>query len=177
MFRIKHITFILAVALALAISVLAVANLSPGTKAPDFKLVGTDGKEITFFKYFEKPGNVVVLDIWATWCPPCRNEVPQLIKLQNEYKNKPVKIVGVAIDDQIKTVKQFAKNNKINYTVLHDPSGINLSKKYKIQGIPATYIISKTGVIKFVHSGFPGDPALQKAEMAKIKKEINSLLK
>jgi len=154
----------------------AFADMTPGTKAPDFVLTSLAGKSVSLSSYFTKPGNVIILDIWATWCPPCRSEIPQLVKLQTSYKGKPFKILGVAIDDQVATVKSFAKTNKINYTVCNDPSGKTVSKLYKVEGIPATYIIDKTGVIRFAHLGFPGDADGQKKEIAKMKKEINSLL-
>jgi len=164
------------ICLVIVLTVIAWSDVAPGTKAPDFTLKNLSGKSVSLSNFFVKPGNVVLLDIWATWCPPCRSEIPQLVKLQKSYKGKPFKIVGVAIDDEIATVKSFAKDNKINYTVCHDPSGRTIGKPYKVQGIPAAYIIDKKGVIRFAHMGFPGDAEGQKKEIAKMKKEINSLL-
>lgn len=173
----KYTIPVVVLALVLVVSALALANLKPGTKAPDFKLPNLEGKQVKLSSYFAKSGNVVVLDVWATWCPYCVGEVPQLIKLQSDYKKKPVKVIGVAIDDQLAPVKEFAKNNKINYTLLYDQSGKIMHQSYDVQGIPATYIIDKKGVIKFVHSGFPADPKGQKETMDQMRKQIDSLLK
>ncbi|MGI6296298.1 MAG: TlpA family protein disulfide reductase [Armatimonadota bacterium] len=160
------------VAVVASISAVAYANLKVGTKAPDFSLKDLDGKTFTLADNFKAPGKVVLLDIWATWCPPCRAEIPHLIKLQTKYKDKPVVIVGVAVDERKTDVESFAKKNKINYVVCPDERGKAIGDKYSVRGIPATYIIDKKGVIRYVHSGFGGAD-----DAAKMDKEIASLLK
>ncbi len=162
----------LVVAVVASISAVAYANLPVGTKAPDFSLKDLNGKTFKLADNFKAPGKVVLLDIWATWCPPCRAEIPHLIKLQNKYKDKSVVLVGVAIDERKADVESFAKKNKINYVICPDEGGKAISEKYKVRGIPATYIIDKKGVIRYVHSGF-GDAD----DAAKMDKEIASLLK
>lgn len=152
------------------------ANLNSGTKAPNFTLPTLDGKRITLAANFEESGKVVILDIWATWCPPCRAEIPHLVRLNKEYGSKGLKIIGVAIDEDKKAVESFAKNQKINYTIALDPQAQKVGKSYGVRGIPVTYIIDKKGVIRYVHSGFPRDPDEQKKEVAKIESEIKSLL-
>lgn len=162
----------LVVAVALVVTTAAHANLSVGTKAPDFTLKTLDGKTFKLLDSFKAPGNVVLLDIWATWCPPCKAEVPYLVNLQKKYKDKKVIIVGVAVDERKSDVEAFAKKNNINYTVCHDEVGKAVGSKYKVRGIPATYIIDKKGVIRYVHSGFGGA-----SDAEKMDKEIASLLK
>ncbi len=168
----RSLTFVLLILLVALVSSAVIANLRAGTKAPNFTVPTLDGKSFTLKDCFKKPGKVVLLDIWATWCPPCRMEIPHLIKLQKKYANKGVVIVGVAIDADKGDVKSFAKKQKINYTVCHDPNAKTVGKSYQVQGIPATYIIDKKGVIRSVHSGFGGA-----ADAAKMDKEIASLLK
>jgi len=165
------IVAMLVVAAAL-VSSAVIANLSAGTKAPNFTLQTLDGKTFILENCFKKPAKVVVLDIWATWCPPCRAEIPFIIKMQKKYATKGVMIVGVAIDEQKATVSAFVKKMGINYTICPDANGQTISGKYQVQGIPATYVIDKKGVIRFVHSGFGGE-----ADMAKLNREIASLLK
>lgn len=174
----RNIALVAIVAALVAVIVVpALANLAAGTKAPDFTLPTAAGKTFKMSDSFKAPGKVVVLDIWATWCPPCRAEIPYLIDLQNKFKNKNVLIVGVALDQGKTTVTDFIAKQKINYTILLDPNGNKLATPYKIEGIPATYIIDKTGVIRYVHSGFPtGDKAAQKEEAAAIEREVNTLL-
>lgn len=156
---------------------MAYANLSKGTKAPDFTLPTLDDNKITLSSNFKAPGKVVVLDIWATWCPPCKAEIPYLIKLHKDYANKGVKIIGVAIDEKKDTVASFAKEQKINYTIALDPKAEKIGKSYGVTGIPVTYIIDKKGIIRYVHSGFPRDAKEAKKEAAKIESEVKSLLK
>lgn len=167
----KLFVIALAVAVAIIISSAVIANLGVGTKAPNFTLQTIDGKSFTLQSNF-KQGKVVLLDIWATWCPPCRAEIPYLVDLNKKYKGKPVTFVGVAIDQSKSDVSAFAKKQKINYTIVSDPNGASIGSKYQVKGIPATYIIDKKGVIRFVHSGFGG-----KSEIDKMDKEIASLLK
>lgn len=160
-----------AIAAAL-ISSAVIANLSAGAKAPSFTLQALDGKTFVLDSNFKAPGKVVVLDIWATWCPPCRAEIPFVIGLQKKYAKKAVTIVGVAIDQRKSDVDPFVKKMGINYTICSDPSAQAVGDKYQVRGIPATYVIDKKGVIRFVHDGFRGA-----ADMAKLDKEIASLLK
>lgn len=167
----KLIVVALAAVVAVVISSAVIANLGAGTKAPNFTLKTLDGKSFTLQNNF-KQGKVVLLDIWATWCPPCRAEIPYLVDLNKKYKGKSVVFVGVAIDQSKSDVSDFAKKNKINYTVCSDPNGATVGEKYQVRGIPATYIIDKKGVVRFVHSGFGG-----KSEIDKMDKEIASLLK
>lgn len=165
------IVALLAVAAALVASVVY-ANLSAGTKAPNFTLQTLDGKTFTLADNFKQPGKVVVLDIWATWCPPCRAEIPFLVNMQKKYGSKGVTIVGVAVDQQKSDVAPFAKKMGINYTICPDVRGGVVADKYGIRTIPVTYIIDKKGVIRYVHSGFGGAD-----DAAKMDKEIASLLK
>lgn len=167
---------LIALAIAGVAAIAAYADLAVGTKAPNFTLPTIDGKTFTLANNFRAPGRVVVLDLWATWCPPCRAEIPHLIDLKNKFKNKRVTIVGVSLDKSKTEVVDFAKQQGINYILAHDPNGDKVSGPYQVRGIPATYIIDKKGVIRYAHSGFPRDPEEAKKEAAVIEKEINTLL-
>jgi peroxiredoxin len=162
---------ILAIAAAMVSSVV-IANLSPGTKAPNFTLRTLDGKSFTLKNCFKKPPKVVLVDIWATWCPPCRAEIPYIINLQKKYAKKAVVIVGIATDPKKETVKSFVKKMKINYTICLDPNAKTVGDSYDVKSIPATYIIDKKGVIRFAHRGFGGSD-----DAADMDREIASLLK
>jgi len=176
MLRRRFFVGAVAIAIFAIVSTAAYADLTAGTKAPDFTLPTLSGKSFTLSNCFKNPPQVVVLDLWATWCPPCRSEIPHLVKLQNKFKGKNVTIVGVALDADKSVVEDFAKQQRINYTIALDPQGAKLGALYKIRGIPATYIIDKKGVIRYVHSGFPRDAEAGKEEAAKIEKEIRTLL-
>lgn len=107
-----------------------------------------DGKTM---KLSEQKGNVVLLNFWATWCPPCRKELPDLSQISNELKGKNFKLIGISVDEDTKALKVFLEKNKLSYTVLHHSSG--LLEKYMESGnqpqnvIPQTYIIDKQGKI------------------------------
>jgi thiol-disulfide isomerase/thioredoxin len=166
----KTRTIIIAIAglVALSAAYAVMADLSAGTKAPIFTLPTLDGKTFTL----KQPGKVVMLDIWATWCPPCRAEIPYVIKLSKKYADKDVVIVGVAIDERKSDVSAFVKQKGISYTIALDPGAQTVGSPYQVRGIPATYIIDKTGIIRHVHSGFGGP-----ADAEQIDKEIARLLK
>lgn len=153
------------------------ANLAPKTKAPDFTLPTLNGKKFTLSDHSKKQPKVIVLDVWATWCGPCRAAVPHLISLQDRIKKDGALVVGVATDSQQETVASFAKEKKINYTVALDPNGAKVAKAYEVKGIPAMFIIDKKGVVRYTFSGFPSNPAEQKKEIAEIEKAVRTLLK
>ena len=91
----------------------------------------------------------ILLVFWATWCRPCRNEVPELIKLHDEIKdNKNIEIIAADIDESDYTVALFAKENDIKYTVMIDEKGA-VAKSYKVTGIPTNILIDKKGEIKY----------------------------
>ena len=113
----------------------------------------------------------------ATWCPPCRAEIPHLVALANKFKDKNVQIVGVALDRDKASVSSFVKQQKVNYTIALDPGAEKLGNLYKVGGIPATYVIDQKGLIRYVHSGFPvGNKEAQQSEAAALEREVNSLL-
>lgn len=152
------------------------ANLSKGDKAPDFVLPTIDGKETKFSEVRKDPGRkganrVVLLDFWATWCPPCREEVPHLQRLHEKYGKKGLVVIGIAQDsDGAKSVKPFAEKNKLTYLQLVDVKR-QVARAYKVGPIPTTYIIDNAGVIRSVHLGFA------KGMEKQLEEEIKALLK
>lgn len=167
----RMLTILIAAALTGLMASAVFAQLPAGKNAPDFSLNDLSGKKVTLSSFFAKPGKVVVLDLWATWCPPCRREIPFLIDLNKKYRNKGVAFIGVAVDSEKSKVTSFVRDQGINYTILHDPNGQTVGSLYNVKPIPETYIIDRNGVIKYVHVGFGG-----KEEAAKMDSEIKSLL-
>ena len=113
-----------------------------GKPAADFALKDLEGQEV---QLSELRGKVVVLDFWATWCPPCRRELPAINKLAEEWRGKGVVVLGIN-DEGKGTVKSFNKKYEYNFTTLQDAGG-KVHRSYRATSIPNVFIISKDGVI------------------------------
>ena len=122
-----------------------------GKGAPAWELKDTDGKPI---KSSDFAGKVVVLDFWATWCPPCKAEIPGFVELQKNYSDKGLVIVGVSLDEQgPAVVKPFMKQFGMNYPVVMGDDKI-IEDFGGIQAIPTTFVIDRSGKITAKHVGF-----------------------
>jgi len=133
--------------------------------AIDFTLKGLDGIERTLSM---QKGSVVVVDFWATWCPPCKVEIPYLKDIYDIYKDQGVIVWGVGLDNDEKKLSKFAEDFSINYPVLL--GNRTVAQQYDVQGIPTTYLFDKNNRIAFKHVGFA-------AGMEKdFEKEIKQLL-
>ncbi len=119
-----------------------------GSKAPDFKALTLDSipKEKSLADY---RGQVVMINVWATWCLPCRVEMPSIEALHKAYGPKGLKIVAVSIDDPGTEagIRAFAKQYGLTFEILHDPKG-EITDLYDITGYPETFIIGRDGVIR-----------------------------
>jgi peroxiredoxin len=119
------------------------ANLAAeGELAPDFTLSKIDGGEVTLS---ELRGKVVILDFWATWCPPCVKGIPEFVELYNEYKAQGLDVIGLSLDRGPSPVKKFVVKNNVNYPVVM--ADRKVSDAYRPAYIPTTYIIDREGKI------------------------------
>lgn len=116
--------------------------------APDFTLHDLNGKRYTLH---ELRGQVVVINFWATWCGPCRYEIPDLTRIYNQYKEEGVVVLGISLDDMHPDeIGRFVKNYKMSYPVLHGPRSelAKLTAAYGgINSIPTTFIVDRDGYI------------------------------
>jgi DsbE subfamily thiol:disulfide oxidoreductase len=112
--------------------------------APDFTLATPDGKKVSLKDY---RGKVVFLNFWATWCEPCRVEMPEMEKLYREYKGKGLEIVAVNVKDKKDAALKFVSSMKLTYPILLDPEG-EAGLLYGAWGMPATYLIDRKGVVQ-----------------------------
>jgi peroxiredoxin len=119
-----------------------------GSKAPDFaaKTLGAEPRTKTLADY---KGDVVLLSIWATWCGPCRIEMPSMQALYRDYGPKGLKVVAVSVDDpgSEEQIREFAKQYGLTFEILHDPSG-EIQHAYKTTGVPENFVIGRDGVIR-----------------------------
>ena len=113
------------------------------TKAPDFALLDLTGKEVKLADLISaKP---LVLDFWASWCPTCRAEIPEVVKLHNQYKDK-ITIVGINLDHTLAEAQTYTRKHNIPYPNLYD-EGNKVTGLYEIHGIPSLVIINAQGEI------------------------------
>ena len=156
-------------ALALAAPVVALAAKA-GARAPEFELKGLDGKTV---RLSSLKGKVVLVDFWASWCKPCKKELPALDKLAKQYKDagKDVVFVAINIDTDRAKAEKFLKEKGIKHVVvLLDPSSTS-AEAYQPGTMPTSYVVDQKGIIKFVNEGYnPGDEG-------KLKGQIDGLLK
>ena len=122
--------------------------------APDFTLRNLDGERITLS---DLRGKVVLLNFWATWCPPCRWEIPDLNRIYTTYKDRGVVVLGVSWDDlSNEQIKTFVRNYKVDYPILHGTQSelSQVGKAYAWEGyLPTTYLIDRQGYVQEVYVG------------------------
>jgi peroxiredoxin len=162
-------------ALALALSCLmfaqpysVLANPKPRAKeeAPNFSFAGPDGNAHSLK---DLRGTVVVLDFWASWCPPCRRSLPELEALNEKYKDENVVFIGVN-DEERATIDKFSKANELHFYTIQDDDE-KISNAFDVEAIPNTYVIGKDGWVAASFQGFDDnddelDKAIQKALLA-----------
>ena len=148
---IQAILQILTIVLCLITTVAQAAESGSSSKAPAWELSDTDGKPV---KSSDFAGKVVILDFWATWCPPCKAEIPGFVELQEKYKDKGLVIVGVSLDEQgPAVVKPFMQQFRVNYPIVMGDEKI-VEDFGGVTAIPTTFIIDKAGNIVKKHVGF-----------------------
>lgn len=118
-----------------------------GSSAPDFRAKALGAPTVKSLADYK--GQVVLLNIWATWCVPCRVEMPSLQRLQQAYADSGLKIVAVSIDEEQPddSIRAFAKELGLTFEILRD-STLAISKAYQTTGVPESFVIAKDGVIR-----------------------------
>ena len=155
--RINHKSVILVIVLALGISIFILLKLNEseiffsgtvklevGKPAPDFTFPGLDGKMISLSDH---KGKAVLVNIWATWCGPCVDEMPSMEKLYQELRNKDFEILAISIDsDGAKVVAPFMQEYKLTFPALIDSEG-SIKESYGVTGVPESFIIDQHGIL------------------------------
>jgi cytochrome c biogenesis protein CcmG, thiol:disulfide interchange protein DsbE len=129
------------------------ASAQAGGVAPDFRLQDLKGSDITLSQF---KGKVVLLEFWATWCPPCRATIPELVSIQQKYKDRDFVVLGISIDDEGADLRtellNFSREFHINYPVLMGSEAVE--REYKVWSIPRSFLIDKEGRIRDSYSGY-----------------------
>ncbi len=123
--------------------------VEPGTKAPNFEAVSLDTPP-RIKSLDEYRGQVVLLNIWATWCEPCRVEMPSMEALHKSLGSKGLKIVAVSVDEPgfEKEIRDFVRQYALTFQILYDPDRNGIRKRYQVTGYPETFVIGRDGVIR-----------------------------
>lgn len=138
-------------------------GLNEGQFPPPFTLRDLEGQEVSLSDY---AGDVIVLDLWATWCGPCRAEVPFLVSLYDEFKDRGFVVLGVGLDREGERVlRPFAQEFGVHYPVLVGDRSVH--EAYKIRSIPTTFVIGRNGRIAKRHVGF--HPSMAEGMRAEIE--------
>ena len=135
-----------------AASTLASSGLA-GQPAPDFALKSASGENLRLSEY---RGDVVMINFWATWCGPCRQEMPLLDELYSRYQRVGFNLLGVNIDDDSNRAMDMVRELGVSFPVLFDASK-EVSKLYQVNAMPVTVLVDREGRVRHVHHGYkPG---------------------
>ena len=140
-----------------------------GQPAPSYSATSVTGDSVSLAGL---RGKVVLMNVWATWCGPCRQEIPELRALHSAYKDKGLEIVGVSLDAEGSddAIRAFTQDFKMDYAIWRDPHEV-VQTTFKMSGVPATFLIDRQGVLRWKATGVlePGDTTLTRAIEAAIR--------
>jgi peroxiredoxin len=127
------------------------SSLPPSStnSAPPFTLSDISNRSVSLSDF---KGKVVILDFWATWCPPCKREIPDFVLLQSQYGSAGLQVIGIGLDEPSK-LQAFAQQNAMNYPILVGTEEV-VARYGGIEGIPTTFVIDQSGVIRQKFEGY-----------------------
>jgi peroxiredoxin len=128
----------------------ASSAIAPTTPAPDFSLHAMSGPNM---RLKDQRGRVVMVNFWATWCAPCRQEMPQLNRLYEKYRSSGFVLLGVNVDEDSSKAAEVAAKLGITFPVLLDADK-SVSKLYDLSTMPSTVLIDRDGKVRYVHRGY-----------------------
>jgi peroxiredoxin len=144
---------VLAAALGMLAATALASSALTGKEAPDFALKSASGSNMRLSEY---RGDVVMINFWATWCGPCRQEMPLLDDLYSRYERVGFKLLGVNIDDDSRRAMEMIEELGVKFPVLFDESK-DVSRLYQVEAMPVTVLVDRSGVVRHVHLGYkPG---------------------
>jgi thiol-disulfide isomerase/thioredoxin len=136
-------------------------------QAPDCPAILSTTNEALSLKTYT--GKVILLDFWATWCPPCKQSMPFLNRMRNELKDKGFEIVAINVDENTEDAQRFLQENPVDYSIAMDPEG-KCPGVFDVKAMPSSYFIDKTGKIRAIHLGY------RKSDQSSIREQVLNLL-
>jgi len=144
---------IAAIAAALAIGLPALAGSGAGP-APQFTLSARGGRDVSLAQYH---GQVVMINFWASWCGPCRQEMPLLESIYRKYHKLGFTLLGVNVEPDSKAADEWLHETPVSFPILYDKDS-KVTRLYDVAGMPSTVIIDRSGKLRMLHRGYkPGD--------------------
>ncbi len=152
---------------ALFFSAASNANEVSG-EAPDFTLKSSTGKNLQLSDF---RGQVLLINFWATWCGPCRQEMPKLNDIHKRYKRAGVAVWGVNVEDDSNLADTFLSNNPVDFPVLYDVTS-KVSELYNVDAMPTTVIVDRDGKMRYLHRGYkPGYEDIYRKQIKALLRE------
>jgi cytochrome c biogenesis protein CcmG/thiol:disulfide interchange protein DsbE len=164
--RVRSVVAVLVGTLLLAAYTPPALAIGAGTVAPEIGLKDLSGRGV---RIASLKGKVVLVDFWASWCAPCREELPVLESFYKKYRARGFEIVGVNLDQSPKNVQRFLSGTPLSFRVVHD-RGRTVAERYAPAKMPSSFLIDRKGVVRHVHAGF------RAADRAALEQQISALL-
>ncbi len=137
-------------------------------EAPDFTLKSLTGENLRLSEF---RGQVVLLNFWASWCGPCRQEMPLLNDIQKKYSPLGFSVLGINVDLKSEKAFRYLKDTPVIFPVLFDPDS-KVSELYSVSAMPSTALIDKDGKVRFIHAGYkPGDEEIYRNKIKELLRE------
>jgi DsbE subfamily thiol:disulfide oxidoreductase len=147
----------------------APTGIAVGNRVPDFTLSDLNNQQYQLEAVIRK-NRVTLINFWATWCGPCRGEIPELIRFYRQYSEQKVALLGINLQEKPASVLKFAKKAGMNFPVLMDTTG-RVGEIYRVYAIPTTFIVDSKGVIRQIIEGATTLEALQSKVQAILKEQ------
>ncbi len=120
-----------------------------GDPAPDFALLDLEGNQVTLSEF---RGSAVFINFWATWCPPCRAEMPEIEALHREYRDQGVVVIGIDIAEQEDKVREYVERGRYSWIFALDTTG-EVSSDFRVTSLPTSFFLDRTGVVRAIGVG------------------------
>jgi thiol-disulfide isomerase/thioredoxin len=141
----------------------------------NFTMMDLDGRNVKLSAF---KGKVILLDFWATWCVPCKFEIPGFVELQEKYANDGLQVIGVSVDDTVEKLQPFVKEFKMNYPVLQGLGHDDVQEAFgPVVAIPTSVVISRDGLICARYTGLPPTKSVEGSLEQRVKDEFEHEVK